>query len=378
MDQEMIAEPTILAAGTYDLQDLAKLRQDQEIWNQNDVLASQLDELFEVLNPDQLQNDDFLDQQELFVKQRLGDQPDLVGNWVYMPWNGQLIHMSGQADFERLRSNRNQNLVTAEEQARIGEASISIAGLSVGNGIAIGLAQHGIRSLRLSDDDSLSTCNLNRLRAGVFQIGLPKQEVLAQQLWELNPYLNLAFMGRLTDETMSGFLDSPKPVAIFDEIDDFEMKIRLRLAARERGIPVLMLTSLGDNILIDIERYDLDPKTEIFGGLLGTLPEQILNQPMTEAAKIRYAVDLVGADYVPTRALASLLQINRTLVGRPQIASAVIMDGGIGSFLVRRLILGQDLPAGRYYLSLTETMKVSEVDIDQRETTINLLRRGLQ
>jgi len=356
--------------------DLEKLRQDKPVWKQRDIIASQVAELFEILNPEQLREPDFLEQQKAFVAQRLGDQPDLVGNWVYLPWSGQLIHMVAQDDFERLRSNRNQNLVTADEQVTLGEVRVSIAGLSVGNGIAMGLAQHGIRTLRLSDDDVLETCNLNRLRAGIHQLGLSKQEVLAQQLWELNPYLKLSFLGRLTGTTMTQFLGTPKPVAVFDEIDDFEMKIRLRIAARELGIPVLMLTSLGDNILIDIERYDLDPKSELFHGLLGSLPEDILSQPITESAKQRYAMELVGEKYVPTRALASLIQINRTLVGRPQIASAVIMDGGIGAFLIRRLSLGQDLPAGRYFLSLTETMKVKELDNDQREAIVEMIRKG--
>jgi len=378
MDQEMIPSPVILKAGSYGQEDLAKLRQGHLVWKQHDIIADQLAELFEIQNPEQLLDPDFLEKQQSFVARRLGDRADLVGDWVYLPWNGQLIHMVEQENFERLRSNRNQNLVTADEQAVLGEASVSIAGLSVGNGIALGLAQHGIRTLRLSDDDTLETCNLNRLRAGIYQLGLSKQEVAAQQLWELNPYLDLSFIGRLTEKTISEFLESPKPVAVFDEIDDFEMKIRLRIAARDLGVPVLMLTSLGDNILIDVERYDLDSNGELFHGLLGSLPEEILSKPITESAKMRYAMELVGAKYVPTRALSSLVQVNHTLVGRPQIASAIIMDGGVGAFLIRRLALGQDLPAGRYYLSLTEIMNVEEIDNDRRDAIIEMIRKEPQ
>lgn len=374
----MIQTPIFLEAGSYGKEDLAALRNNQKIWKQNDIITGQLAELFEVMYPEQLQAPDFLVQQQAFVAQKLGDRPDLVGNWVYLPWNGQLIHMVQQDDFERLRSNRNQNLVTAGEQSMLGEVSVSIAGLSVGNGIAMGLAQHGVRTLRLSDDDIIETCNLNRLRAGVHQLGLSKQELIAQQLWEINPYLNLSFVGRLTEKTMPDFFGPAKPVAVFDEIDDFEMKIRLRIAARKLSIPVLMLTGLGDNILIDIERYDISPKAELFNGLLGSLPDEILSLPVTESTKKRYSMELVGAKYVPTRALASLVQINHTLVGRPQIASSVIMEGGIGAFLIRRLSLGQDLPAGRYYLSLPEIMKVDDIDFDQRDALIEMIRKGTQ
>lgn len=373
-----IMQPIILASGSvYSSAAVAALRKDNKIWKEVDLLAGQLAELFEIDNPDLLHKTDFLERQITYIQDQLGDTPELVGSWVYLPWNGQLIHMVGSADFNRLRTNRNQNLVTADEQAILASAHVGIAGLSVGNSIAIGLAQHGIGSLHISDDDTLETCNLNRLRAGVHQIGLAKQIVATQQLWELNPYLNLTTHGRLTTDDLDDFF-AGNPVAVFDEIDDFEMKIRLRVAAQKHLTPVLMLTSLGDNVLIDVERYDLEPEAEVFHGLLGDLPEEILIQPITEDAKSRYAMDLVGAQYVPTRALASLMQIGRTLVGRPQLASAVIIDGGIATFLVRRLALGQDLPSGRFYLSLAEIMKVEDVDGDKRDDIIAMIRKGPQ
>ena len=49
------------------------------------------------------------------------------------------------------------------------------------------------------------------------------------------------------------------------------MKVALREAARLARVPVVMLANLGDNVLVDIERYDLEPDLPIFNGILGDI-----------------------------------------------------------------------------------------------------------
>ena len=45
---------------------------------------------------------------------------------------------------------------------------------------------------RLADFDELCVSNLNRLRAGVHQLGLNKAVITARALLEIDPYLNIA------------------------------------------------------------------------------------------------------------------------------------------------------------------------------------------
>lgn len=351
--------PAILYSGKFTQQDLATLRA-KPIWKTVDIYQQQLAELFVVRHPAKQHDEKALAD---FVNNHDGDN-ELSGCWVYYPWSGVLLHCVSEAELFELRTNRNKNLVTASEQAKLKDICVGILGLSVGRSIASTLAYSGLSAnMKLADKDTLETVNLNRLRARLSEVTESKLALAAQHIWELNPFAKLKlFADGIHDKNLDDFFGAPKPTVIFDEMDDFPMKIKIRLKARERKTPVIMLTSLGDNILIDIERYDLDHSSKLFNGLIGDTPEEILRTKVGEREKIKYAIDLVGTQYIPSRALESLFEINKTLIGRPQLASTISVDGGLGAFLVRRLALDEELPSGRYYLSLGKALGLTTID----------------
>ncbi len=373
-NQEMTDIPVCLIAGTYDQADLEKLKQ-KPIWKTQDIYQLQLAELFEIDNPNLKQQSDFEALKQNYIQDSLGGDSDCKGNWVYYPWSGRLIHMVGADDYQRLRTNRNKLLITEEEQAAIQASCVGITGLSVGNSIAVSLAYTGVGSFKLADFDRLETANLNRLRTGIPSIGLPKLEATVQQIYEINPYANIEVWEKgIKEADLPRFIEGSRRLdAVFDEIDDFEMKIRLRLAAQSAGVPLIMLTSLGDNILVDVERYDTDADLEIFNGLLGGIPEEILATEIGEREKVRYAMQLVGEQYIPTRALQSLFEINNTLVGRPQLYSTIAVDGGIGAYLIKRLVLGLPLPSGRNYLSFEAALNLPSTPDSERPDVLQKL-----
>lgn len=133
------------------------------------------------------------------------------------------------------------------------------------------------------------------------------------------------------------------------------MKIRIRLEARKNKTPVVMLTSLGDNLLIDIERYDLEPNLPLFNGLIGKTPEEILSKPVRLEDKNRYAVQIVGKENVPQRAMESLKEIGKTLVGRPQLLSTITVGSGVAAYLAREIALGNNVQSGRKLISFFST-----------------------
>ena len=114
----------------------------------------------------------------------------------------------------------------------------------------------GIENLKLSEFDTLETTNLNRIRAGLQDIGSPKIEITAQQIYELNPYANLTtYSEGLKKDNLRSFLRGKiKLDLVFEIIDDFEMKILLRKKAKDFGVPVIMLASVHAKVIIDIER----------------------------------------------------------------------------------------------------------------------------
>lgn len=357
MDEEI--KPLILSEKTHTLDDLQKLKEGEKIWRISDIYEQQLCELFEIDHPDLIGTDGYEKNRSDFVARRVMSQKSgkFYGNWIYFPWNGNLVHMIGEEEYTAIRTNRNKNLITQEEQCELLAHPIGVVGLSVGNIIALSLLSNGIGSaLKLAEYDVLSTSNLNRIRAGVDRVDTSKIAVTAQQIYEINPYAKLILYNNgLNKETLSNFVSqNPKPRIIFEAIDDFEMKIRLRIEARKAHIPVIMLTSLGDNILIDVERYDQDKTLSLFHGLIGDLEKEIQEKPITEADKKRFAVQIVGKENVPQRALQSIAEIRKTLVGRPQLASSVTMAGGLAAYLARKIFLNEPLISGRKILRIPD------------------------
>lgn len=344
-------KPQILVPGNFSQTDVDNLKAGK-IWRVADIYESQLAELAEIRHPASEAS-----QKELIASQASGE---LAGAWVYYPWSGVLLHCAGDNELFELRTNRNQNLITKAEQKTLADASVAVAGMSVGSGIALACVYSSISgAIKIADFDTLETANLNRLRESLPDIGTAKTELATRHIYELNPFASVqSFDKGLDASNIDDFFENTSVVV--DEIDDFKMKILLRLRAKEKQIPLLMLTSLGDNILIDIERYDLDPKLAIFNGAIGDVPEEILAKDDISAEDMkRYAVSLVGQQYVPARALASLPEIGKTLVGRPQLYSTIAVDGGLAAYIIKMILLGEPVKSGRYYVKFSDLIALN-------------------
>ena len=94
---------------------------------------------------------EFIDQTEEQLEElrRLRPPPDqeLVAEpcrWAYYPWRGAVVAVLGPRAFRAVRLDRNRNVITAEEQNRLGTLRIGVAGLSVGHVIAHTLAAQGL------------------------------------------------------------------------------------------------------------------------------------------------------------------------------------------------------------------------------------------
>ncbi len=129
--------------------------------------------------------------------------------WIWYPWSRRLVHLLDEPAFVELRTDRNRYKITADEQRRLRGARIGVAGLSVGQSTALTLALEGVGGrFRLADFDPLSLSNLNRLRAGVHCLGENKAVVAAREMFEIDPYLDVAiFSDGVTDDNLDQFLD---------------------------------------------------------------------------------------------------------------------------------------------------------------------------
>jgi molybdopterin/thiamine biosynthesis adenylyltransferase len=309
---------------------------------------------------DQLRDDpviEFVDHRDTQLAELRGllppPGPELAAEpcrWAYYPWRRAVVAVLGPRGFRAVRLDRNRNVVTAEEQSRLGELRIGVAGLSAGHVIAHTLAAQGLcGELRLADFDQLELSNLNRVPATVFDIGLNKAEAAARRIAELDPYLPVEIMDAgLTLETVDEFLDGLNIVV--EECDSLDMKAIVRERARARGIPVLMATS--DRGLVDVERFDLERQRPILHGLLGDVDPASLSR-MTSGQKVPYMLRLLDAQQLSPRGAASLLEIDRTLSTWPQVSGDVAAGAPAIAEAVRRIGLGEHLPSGRARLDIS-------------------------
>lgn len=264
--------------------------------------------------------------------------------WVYYPWRRAVVALLGPRPFRAVRLDRNRNVITAAEQNRLGELRIGVAGLSVGHVIAHTLAAQGMcGELRLADFDGLELSNLNRVPATVLDLGVNKAEVAARRIAELDPYVLVRVLDvGVTADTIDEFLDGLNIVV--EVCDSLDMKASVREGARARRIPVLMATS--DRGLLDVERFDLEPQRPILHGLLGDVDIAQL-AGMSSREKIPYMQRFLEAEQFSSRAVASVVELERTLSTWPQVSGDVVLGATAIAEAVRRLGLGEDLRSGR-------------------------------
>ncbi len=316
----------------------------------HDTLHDQLGELLRSRSPERIWTETDLKQA---IDKHLDSRPAWrTGNWFHFPWSGHLVHLLPEDEFAELRCDRNRYKITREEQATLGQFHIGVVGLSVGQASAICLAMEGVGGqLRLADFDTLGLSNLNRLRAGVHELGLSKTVLAARSIYEINPYADLKLYHQgIQEADLDDFLLQPRPLdLLIEECDDLAIKVLLRQRARQLGIPVLMDTC--DRGLIDIERFDLEPERPLFHGLAGELSPESL-RGLSTSDKVPYVLRILGENQISKRTLATLVEVDQTVSSWPQLASGVALGAALVCDVSRRLLLGKLECSGRFYVDL--------------------------
>ena len=112
-------------------------------------------------------------------------------------------------------------------QKAFSSATVAICGLGgLGSNIAIHLARAGIGKLILIDFDRVDITNLHRQQYEASQIGMYKTDALAENLREINPYIELeAHTERITEENAVTLLSDAD--VICEAFDDAEYKAML-------------------------------------------------------------------------------------------------------------------------------------------------------
>lgn len=143
---------------------------------------------------------------------------------------------------------RNLGLVTAEEQQRLKNSRVAVAGLGGLGGVnLLTLVRMGIGAFNIADLDEFSEVNTNRqVGATSSNVGRKKTDVMAEMARDIHPLIELNVFDRgVQPDNIYEFLEGVDVVV--DSIDFFQMKVRRLLykTARELKIPVVFSAPLG-------------------------------------------------------------------------------------------------------------------------------------
>lgn len=313
-------------------------------------------ELFSIMHPARVYAPGFEEAFQAYFRSLSRKRPlEQHGRWAYYPWRYLATHILPEKEYHLVRTARNQNLITREEQEKFYNATIGIAGLSVGSSVALAIALGGGgKHMKLADMDRLALSNTNRIVAGADRLGLLKVEMAARTLYEINPYVQIElYSDGLTPKNIQRFFSGLD--IVIDEIDNLAVKYLIREQAQKHRIAIVMAADNGDNAVVEVERHDLKPQPRFFQGRMGKVSYEQLSM-LDKFGIGRLITKWVGPENVTERMQQSLTQMGKTIVSWPQLGGAALINGAAVAYCVRKILNGQPLEKDRALISLDEKL----------------------
>lgn len=345
---EKVSEPLFFTTHhSADVKIVESLIRENLVFSVHNEILSQLGELMVIRNPER--KIDSIEKEKLVKDYLEGTELDNYGVWIYYPWSKRLVHTLNENEFIELRTSRNRNKITKEEQNILKNKSVGIIGLSVGQSIALTIALERVcGEIRLADFDSVELSNMNRIRTGLHNIGMNKAIIAAREIKEIDPFIGVKiFSDGITEKNIDGFFDDGKRIDLLIEVcDEIQVKIDSRLKAKNIKVPVVMDTN--DRGMVDVERFDLEENREIFHGYLSAFSES--NYVVTKENRMGILNAILSYDTLSDRMKISMKEIGKTITTWPQLASSVVLGGAVTADVTRRILLGHFNKSGRYYI----------------------------
>lgn len=339
------------------------------VWQVRDGVDDIADDLFEIRNPDAKSSES---QRREFTSE-IKRQGVEFGQWFYFPWSRQFVRYPDQQDHFDLRTARNRELITQEEQRILGSKTIAAYGLSVGSSIVEEMVEAGIGNhYILGDFDTLSPTNLNRLRSSMGEVGLRKVDILAKRISEIDPYIKQTHEHDGYNYESNRLMDELDPDLIIEEVDNLSAKARLRAYASKSKRPLIMATDIGDRSIIDVERHDLKKikpflgkvSLRLFVDLVDGVDEGATVDEIRrfEAKKKKATAKIIGLHNVSPRMLHSVMEIDKTIAGNPQLGSTARGGAVLSTKAATRILLGKHMAPGSY---VSSPKTILEMDADE-------------
>ncbi len=280
-------------------------------------------------------------------------------------------HVVAVASSSKLLADPTNSLSWAQIRDLFENTTIAVAGCSVGSSVIhSAIMDMRPKNIKIADKSVYKMENINRVRLGyaemvksqaertsVADLSLKnKARVIAQQLYSIDPFLNVYIYDEGVDEkNIDSFLGEkdgmPKTDVVVEEVDDPRIKIFIRQEARKRGLPVVMVTDIGSAVQLDVLRYDKDKNLPLSYGVsdeeLIAKMEKVYDEAGSRKAFFEFVDVLIGKDYRQgelNEIIEQRVEIPTSTI-IPQLGSTVAMAGAIAAECIARIKLGHDCPA---------------------------------
>lgn len=155
---------------------------------------------------------------------------------------------------------RTELLLGVEKAERLRKSHVLVVGLGgVGAYAAEMIARAGVERMTIVDADSVSVSNINRQLVALHStVGLPKAEILAARLRDINPEIQLTVIQEYIKDEATDILLDREPGYDFavDAIDTLAPKVNLIKGCLDRNIPLVSSMGAGaktDPTLVEIK-----------------------------------------------------------------------------------------------------------------------------
>ena len=277
-----------------------------------------------------------------------------------------------------------KKLTWQEVREKLATTTVAVAGCSVGSSVIHALTMDmRPENIKIADKSVYKMENINRVRLGYFEMVKSQAErasevdlalknkarVVAEQLYAMDPYMNVfVYDEGVSGDNIASFFDGageePSADIIVEEVDDPRIKIFIREEARQRKLPVVMVTDIGSAVQLDVLRYDQDQSLPLTHGTsdsdLYAKMEAVYNRSGNREAFFGFVDALIGTAYRQDELADIILETSEiptsTLI--PQLGSTVAMAGAVAAEAVARIRLGYDYPPRAIINKRTLAVKV--------------------
>lgn len=191
------------------------------------------------------------------------------------------MNEKSRASFRKEHRSRNLGLLTEEDQDKIAEKTLLVAGCGVGSLIAISAARLGFEKFVLVDGDKVELSNINRQGYTSRDAGSYKVTALAKKIKHINPHAEIQKFHIFVDIKNAARLVHKADI-IIDSIDPdaAQAVIAMHRAAQKEHKTIIQPTDVGWGAMVQI----FTPESITYEKMIGLDPKKPVEEVSNEEA----------------------------------------------------------------------------------------------